>query len=77
MFMLLLQKDLLVKFIITYTLKKQADYVLVEGNLASLHDLVSFKIEHSKGSRMRCVTKENVIDRPNLKPVQTSYLSSG
>jgi hypothetical protein len=43
---------------------------LVEGYLASLHDLVSFKIEHTICSRMRCITKENTIDRPNLEFVQ-------
>jgi hypothetical protein len=43
---------------------------LVEGNLTSLHDLVSFKIDQLKGSRMRRVTKENAIDRPSLELVQ-------
>jgi hypothetical protein len=72
MFMLLLLKDLLAKFIVTCTLKNKLTMwlCLVEGYLTSLHDLVSFNIEHSKGSRMRCVTKENAIDRPSLEFVQ-------
>jgi hypothetical protein len=47
-FMPLLLKDLLTKLIITYTLKDKLTtwLCLVEGYLASLHDLVSFKIEH-------------------------------
>jgi hypothetical protein len=57
MFMLLL-KDLLAKFLVTCTLINKVWMCLVEGNLASLHDLVSFKIEHSKSSRMRCVSKK-------------------
>jgi hypothetical protein len=46
MFMLLLLKDLLAKFIITCTLKdKLTTWLrLVEGYPASLHDLVNFKI---------------------------------
>jgi hypothetical protein len=65
MFMLLLLKDLLTKFIITCTLKEKLTtwLCLVEGYLASLHDLVSFKIEHTICSRVRCITKENTIDR--------------
>jgi hypothetical protein len=64
MFMLLLLKDLLAKLIITCTLKHKLTtwLCLVEGYLASLHDLVSFKIEHTICSRMRCITKENTID---------------
>jgi hypothetical protein len=60
MFMLLLLKDLLAKLIITCTLKDKLTtwLCLVEGYLASLHDLVSFKIEHTICSRMRCITKE-------------------
>jgi hypothetical protein len=53
--------------------QRQADYVavcVVEGYLASLHDLVSFKTEHTICSRMRCITKENTIDRPSLKLIQ-------
>jgi hypothetical protein len=71
MFMLLL-KDLLAKLIITYTLKDKLTtwLCLVEGYLTSLHDLVSFKIEHTICSRMRCITKENTIDRPSLKLIQ-------
>jgi hypothetical protein len=34
------------------------------------HDLVSFKIEHTKCSIVRCVTNENTIDRPSLELVQ-------
>jgi hypothetical protein len=46
-YMFLLLKDLLAKFIITCTLKNKLTTWLcfVEGYLASLHDLVSFKIE--------------------------------
>jgi hypothetical protein len=60
MFVLLL-KDLLAKFIITCTLKDKltAWMCLVEGYLASFHDLVSFKIEHKICSRVGCITKEN------------------
>jgi hypothetical protein len=72
MVMLLILKDLLTKLIVTCTLKNKLTMwlCLVEHYLASLHDLVSFKIEHTKCSRMRCVTKENAIDRPILKLVQ-------
>jgi hypothetical protein len=71
-FMLLLLKDFLAKFIITFTLKDNLTtwLCLVEGYFASLHDLVSFKIEHPICSRVRCITKENTIDRPSLKLVQ-------
>jgi hypothetical protein len=60
MFMLLLLKDLLTKLIITCTLKDKLTtwLYLVEGYLASLHDLVSFKIEHTICSRMRCIPKK-------------------
>jgi hypothetical protein len=53
-FMLLLLKDLLAKLIITCTLKDKLTtwLCLVEGYLASLHDLVSFNIEHTICSRM-------------------------
>jgi hypothetical protein len=49
MFMLLVLKDLLAKLIITCTLKDKLTtwLCLVEGYLASLHYLVSFKIEHT------------------------------
>jgi hypothetical protein len=72
MFMLLLLKDLLAKLIITCTLKEKLTMwlCLVEGYLASLHDLVSFKIEHTICSRMRFITKENTIERPSLKLIQ-------
>jgi hypothetical protein len=65
-FMLLLLKDLLAKLIITYTLKDKLTMwlCLVEGYLASFHDLVSFKIEHT------ICSKENAIDRPSLKLIQ-------
>jgi hypothetical protein len=71
-FMLLLLKGFLAKFIITCTLKDKLTMwlCLVEGYLTSLHDLVSFKIEHTICSKMRCITKENTIDRPSLKLVQ-------
>jgi hypothetical protein len=72
MFKLLLLKDLLAKLIITCTLKdKMTTWLcLIEGYLASLHDLVSLKIEHTICSRMRRITKENAIDRPSLKLIQ-------
>jgi hypothetical protein len=72
MFMLLLLKDLLAKLIITCTLKDMLTtwLCLVEGYLASLHDLVSFQIEHTICSRVRCINKENTIDRPSLKLIQ-------
>jgi hypothetical protein len=71
-FMLLLLKDLLAKIIITCTLKEKMTtwLFLVTGYLASLRDLVSFKIEHMICSRLRCITKENTIDRPSLKLIQ-------
>jgi hypothetical protein len=71
MFMLLLLKDL-AKFIITCTLKDKLTtwLCLVKGYLASPHDLVSFKIEHTICSRVRCITKESTIDRSSLKLVQ-------
>jgi hypothetical protein len=71
-FMLLLLKDFLAKFIITCTLKDKLTTwtCLVEGYLESLHDLVSFKIEHTICSRIKCITKENTIDRPSLKIIQ-------
>jgi hypothetical protein len=71
-FMLLTLKDLLAKLIITCTLKDKLTtwLCLVEGYLASLHDLVSFKIEHMICCTVRCVTKENTIDRPSLKLIQ-------
>jgi hypothetical protein len=72
MFMLLLLKDVLTKLIITCTLKDKLTMwlYLVEGYLASLHDLVCFKIEHTICSRIRCITKENTIDRSSLKLIQ-------
>jgi hypothetical protein len=72
MFILLLLKDLLAKFVVTCTLKNKLTtwLCLVKGYLASLHNLVSFRIEHTKCSRVRCVTKENAIDRPSLELVQ-------
>jgi hypothetical protein len=72
MFMLLILKDLLTEFIITCTLKDKLTtwLCLIEGYRASLHDLISFKIEHTIYSRVKCITKENTIDRPNLKLVQ-------
>jgi hypothetical protein len=71
-FMLLLLKDLLAKFNITCTLKDKLTMwlCLVEGYLESLHDLISFKIEHTICFRVRCITKENTIDRPSIKLVQ-------
>jgi hypothetical protein len=73
MFMLLLLlKDLLAKFIITCTLKHKLTTwsCLVKCYLTSLHDLVTFKIEHTICSRVRCITKENTIDRPSFKLIQ-------
>jgi hypothetical protein len=71
MFMLLLLKDL-AKFIVTYTHKNKLItwMCIVEGYLANLHDFVSFKIEHTICSRLRCITKENTIDRPGMELVQ-------
>jgi hypothetical protein len=64
--------NLLAKFIITFTLKNNLTtwLCLIEGYLASLHDSVSFKIEHMICSRVRCITKENTINQPSLKLVQ-------
>jgi hypothetical protein len=72
MFMVLLLKNLLAKFIITCTLKDKLTtwLCLVEGYLAGLQDLVSFKIEHTICSRVRCIAKENTIDRSILKLTQ-------
>jgi hypothetical protein len=72
MFMLRLLKDILSKFIITCTLKDKLTMwlCLVEGYLASLYDLVNFKIEHTICSRVKCITKANTIDRPSLKLIQ-------
>jgi hypothetical protein len=60
MFILLLLKDLLAKLIITCTLKDKLTtwLCLVAGYLASHHDLVSFKIEYTICSRMRCKPKK-------------------
>jgi hypothetical protein len=68
MFLLLLLKDLAM-FIISCTTKDQRAIWLcfVEGNLASVHDLVSFKVEHMICSRVSSIAKENTIDRPGLK----------
>jgi hypothetical protein len=64
MFMLLLLKDLLAKFIISCTIKDQRAMwlCLVEGNLASLQDWVSFQVEHTKCSSVSGITKENTVD---------------
>jgi hypothetical protein len=72
MFMLLLRKDLLAKFIITCTLKDKLTtwMCLFEGYLARRHDLVSFIIEHMICSRVGCINKENTIDRPSHKLIQ-------
>jgi hypothetical protein len=72
MFMLLLLKDLLTNFIVTCTLKNKLTtrLCLIKSYLASLPDLVSFKVEHTICSRVRCITKENTINRPSLKLVQ-------
>jgi hypothetical protein len=72
MFMLFHLKNLLAKLIITCTLKDKLTtwLCLVEGYLASLHDLVSFKTEHTLCSRVRFITKENTIDRHSLKVIQ-------
>jgi hypothetical protein len=54
----LVLKDLLANFVVTCTLKDEriAWLGLVEGNLASLHDQVSIKVEHTKCSRMTSIT---------------------
>jgi hypothetical protein len=51
MFMLLLLNDLLAKLIITCTIKNKLTtwLCLVEGYLASLHDLVSFNMRQAVG----------------------------
>jgi hypothetical protein len=43
---------------------------LLSSLLASLHDLISFQVEHTKCSRVSSITKENTIDRPSLKLIQ-------
>jgi hypothetical protein len=67
----LILEYLLAKFLIKCTLKNKRTTQLcfVEGNLASLHYLVSFKIEHLKGSKMSRITEENAINGPSLKLV--------
>jgi hypothetical protein len=72
LFKLLLLKYLLAKFIVTCTLKNKLTtwLCLIEGYLSSLHDVVSFKMEHTICSRVRCITKENTIDRPSLEHLQ-------
>jgi hypothetical protein len=68
MFMLLILKGLLAKFIITYTLKNKLTtwLCLIEGYLASLHELVSFKIQYTIYSRVRFITKESADLASNL-----------
>jgi hypothetical protein len=68
MFMLLLLNYLLAKFIITCTLKDKLTtwLCLIEVYLSSLHDLVSFKIEHTICSRVRCITVD-VKSAPHAK----------
>jgi hypothetical protein len=75
---LLILKDLLANFIITCTLKdrRSAWLCLVEGNLASLHDLVSIKVEHMKCSRMTSITQENPIGGPRLKLIKPTLLEN-
>jgi hypothetical protein len=75
---LLVLKDLLANFVITYTLKDKriAWLCLVEGHLASLYDMVSIKVEHTKCSRMTRITQENPIGRPRLKLVKPTLLEN-
>jgi hypothetical protein len=47
---------------------------LVEGNLASLHDLVSIKVEHTICSRMISITQKDAIGGPQLKFVKPTLL---
>ena len=49
---------------------------LVEGNLASLHDSVSVKVEHTICSRMNRITKENPIRTSRLKLIQLALLQN-
>jgi hypothetical protein len=75
---LLILKDLLANFFITSTLKDRriAWLYLIEGNLASLHDLVSIKVEHMKCSRMSSITKENPIRGILLKLIKPTLLEN-
>jgi hypothetical protein len=75
---LIVLKDLLANFIITCTLKDRriAWLCLIEGHLASLHDKVSIKVEHTKCSRMTSITQENVIGRPRLKLIKPTLLEN-
>jgi hypothetical protein len=71
-------KDLLTNFIVTCALKDRrvAWLCLVEGYLASFHDLVSFKIEHTVFSRIIRVTKENAIGGLCLKLIKLALLEN-
>jgi hypothetical protein len=75
---LLVLKDLLANFVVTCTLKDKriACLGLVEGNLASLHDYVSIKVEHTKCSRMTSITQENPIREPRLKLIKPTLLEN-
>jgi hypothetical protein len=75
---LLVLKDLLTNFIITCTLKDiRATWLcLVKGYLASLHDLVSVKVEHTTCTRMISITKKNAIGGPCLKLIKLTLLEN-
>jgi hypothetical protein len=75
---LLVPKDLLANFIISCTLKDRqiAWLCLVDGHLASLHNWVSIKVEHTKCSRMTSITQENSIGRPRLKLIKPALLEN-
>jgi hypothetical protein len=72
MFMLLLQKDLHAKLIITCTLKDKLTtwLCLVKGYLASLRDLVSFKIEHTICSTDQASNLSNFLPFFRMKHLQ-------
>ena len=75
---LLILKDPGTNLLVTYTLKsRRATWLcLVEGNLASLHDSISVKVEHTICSRMNRITKENPIRISRLKLIQLALLQN-
>ena len=77
-FIFLLYKESLRHFFITCTFKDSRTtwHCLVEGYLASLHDLVSFQIEHTICSRVVSIAKKYTINRSGLKFIQHSFLQN-
>jgi hypothetical protein len=75
---ILLFREVLSHLFITCTFKAKRGtwHCLVEGYLASLHDFVSLKVKHPKGSRMISISKENPITRPSLILVEFSLLKN-